>query len=111
MWQRLEALIDGGDAISSDEVRREIERKDDLLLAWCKPHAAMFLPLSADIQRAASAILAELPKLVDARTGKSMADPFVVATAQVTRTVLVTEERPTGKITAQRFLRHARVRA
>jgi hypothetical protein len=97
LWARIEALIAAGEIVSSAEVMKEIERKDDLLLAWCKPRASMFLPLSAEIQRTASSILANLPKLVDARTGKSMADPFVVATAKVTSTKLVTQERPTGR--------------
>lgn len=76
VWGRMEALVESGEIVSSDEVRREIERKDDLLHVWCKPRAAMFLPRSADVQTAAAAILAALPRLVDARTGKSMADPF-----------------------------------
>lgn len=97
LWARIEALVDAGEIVSSEEVRREIEAKDDVLLDWCKPRAGMFLPLSAEVQAAATSILAALPRLVDARTGKSMADPFVVATAQVTETVLVTQERPTGR--------------
>ena len=97
LWTRIAALVAAGEIVSSDEVKREIEAKDDLLLAWCKPRTPMFVPLSGDIQAVATQILATLPKLVDSRTGKSMADPFVVATAKVTNTILVTQERPTGK--------------
>ena len=96
LWTRMEELVDAGEIVSSEEVRLEIERKDDVLLAWCKTRTGMFLPLTAAIQTTAIGILATLPKLVDARTGKSMADPFVVATAHATRTAVVTQERPTG---------------
>ena len=96
LWTRIEELVDVGEIVSSDEVRLEIERKDDVLLAWCKARTGMFLPLTAAIQTTASGLLATLPRLVDARTGKSMADPFVVATAHATGTAVVTQERPTG---------------
>lgn len=56
----------------------------------------MFLPLTVEIQTIATNLLAALPRLVDARTGKSMGDPFVVATAYSTGTAVVTQERPTG---------------
>ncbi|MDO8484678.1 MAG: DUF4411 family protein [Candidatus Limnocylindrales bacterium] len=97
LWARIEELADAGEVVSSEEVRLEIERKDDVLLAWCKTRTGMFLPLTAAIQTTATDILAALPRLVDARTGKSMADPFVVATAHATGTVVVTQERPTGR--------------
>jgi len=98
LWTRIADLIDSGEIISSDEVRREIEVKDDLLHDWCKPRVAMFLPLTAAIQTTATGILAALPRLVDSRTGKSMGDPFVVATAYHTGTVVVTQEKPTGSL-------------
>ena len=53
----------------------------------------MFLPLDADIQISAAEILAEFPKLVDERTGKSMGDPFVIAVAQVHSLTVVTGEK------------------
>lgn len=96
LWVQIEGLVSDGSLISTEEVYFEIERKDDDLFAWCRARRGMFLPLSKDVQSVASAILEELPTLVDARTGKSMADPFVVATARVTNTVVVTQEGPTG---------------
>ena len=84
--------------ISSDEVRLEIERKDDDLHKWCRARTKMFLPLTNEIQTTAIGLLAVLPKLIDSRPGKSMADPFVVATAHATGTAVVTQERPTGSL-------------
>ena len=97
VWTRIEELVEAGEIVSSVEVILEIERKDDVLLAWAKARTGMFLPLTAEIQTTATGILATLPRLVDARTGKSMADPFVVATAHATGTAVVTQERPTGR--------------
>jgi len=89
-------LIQEGRLISSEEVLREIERKEDSLFAWAKEREQMFIPLDDDIQSATQLVLAKFPKLVDSRTGKSFADPFVIATAQVTRTTVVTGERNEG---------------
>lgn len=97
LWARIEALVASGDIVSSDEVRLEIERKDDDVHAWCKERRSMFLPLSAEVQEAATSLLRAFPRLVDARTGKSMADPFVIATAQVHAIWVVTQERATGR--------------
>jgi len=96
LWSRIEALIASGGLISSDEVFHELERKDDKLLKWGKERRGMFLPLSDAVQEAARKILKQFPRLVDARTGKSFADPFVIATAEVTDTTVVTGEKPTG---------------
>lgn len=97
LWGRIEALVKSGAIVSSDEVRREIERKDDDLFAWCKERLDMFVPLTSDIQLTVSSLLTALPRLIDSRTGKSMADPFVVATAHVLRIPVVTQERATSK--------------
>lgn len=97
VWTRLESLITQGHLISSEEVLRELERKEDALFAWANAHKAMFLPLSEDVQAATNTILAQFRTLVDGRTGKSFADPFIIATAQVTGTVVVTGEQPTGR--------------
>ena len=97
VWERLDSVIQKGDLISSQEVLREIERKDDTLYQWVKERQNCFMALTEEIQQQVRAILSEFPKLVDSRTGKSFADPFVVATAIVTGTVVVTGEKPTGK--------------
>jgi len=96
LWERLDELVQQGRLISSEEVLREIERKEDSLFGWAKEREQMFIPLNDDIQSATQLVLAEFPKLVDSRTGKSFADPFVIATAQVTGTTVVTGERHEG---------------
>ena len=99
LWSRWDDLIEEGRLLSSEEVLREIERKEDALFEWVKEREHMFIPLGDDIQSATQLILAEFPKLVDSRTGKSFADPFVIATAQVTGATVVTGERHEGSPT------------
>lgn len=96
VWDRLDALVADGALVSSEEVMREIERKEDSLYLWAKKHQDMFLPLTQGVQETTQQILEQFPTQVDSRPGKSFADPFVVATGLVTGTSVVTGEKATG---------------
>jgi len=98
LWDEIDALIDEKIIISSEEVLRELERKEDALHAWAKQRKDVFLPLSDEVQEAANGILTQFPTMVDDRSGKSFADPFVVATAKTTDTIVVTGEKGTGSV-------------
>lgn len=93
LWGRLEQSTDDQQIVASEEVRNELERKDDDLFAWVSSRPKMFLELDDYTQVAASEILGEFPKMVDERTGKSMADPFVIAVARVHDLAVVTGEK------------------
>lgn len=98
LWDKVDSLIERGRLISSEEVLQELERKEgDTLHAWAVERRTIFLPLGADIQASASKIMTSHPRLVDGRTGKSFADPWVIATAHVHHCIVVTGEKPTGK--------------
>ena len=98
LWERVDTLIDDDRLISSEEVLHELERKEgDTLHEWAKERHEVFLPLGDDIQTCASQIMTTHPRLVDGRTGKSFADPWVIATAHTHKAIVVTEEKPTGK--------------
>lgn len=112
-WQKLGQFIEHGVVISSEEVYTEIERKHDELFEWVKARRSMFVELSDDVQDAVTTIMREFPQLVDARSGKSFADPFVIATAMVNDATVVTgeaygtETRPKIPIVCDRFkVRH-----
>ncbi len=96
LWEHLDKLIQSGNLISSEEVLRELERKEDALCAWAKDRDGLFLPLTDEIQAIVTEIMSQFRTLVDPRTGKSFADPFVIATAHATDSVVVTGESPTG---------------
>lgn len=94
LWAtHLPAAIKDGVIRASEEVRTELERQDDDLLAWTKGTQELFVAVDADTQEAVSEILRLYPNLVSATTTRSAADPFVIALAQVTGSVVVTEER------------------
>jgi len=93
-WQVLGAWCDAGDIIAPKEVLVELEQKDDELHRWAKQHLDIFLDPDEDVQRAVTAILADYPSLVDEKRLRSMADPWVVAQAQVSSATVVSEETP-----------------
>jgi hypothetical protein len=96
VWDRLSALIEEGRLRASIEVRREITKKDDDLANWCEAHPNFFVDIEDDaIQEKVGALLGKYPRLVDTRKGRSGADPFVIALAQMHNPPLtvVTEER------------------
>jgi hypothetical protein len=81
VWKRIEALIAAGRLRASIEVRKELEKKDDALLAWCKKQEEFCVDIDDEIQDAMADIMGNYPKLVDTAKGKSGADPFVIALA------------------------------
>lgn len=93
LWVRIEELIREDVLLSPDEVLVELERKEGELYAWAKKRKKMFRPLTEDVQKGAQDVLRMFPKLVDSRRKKGDADPFVISLAQITRTVVVTDER------------------
>ena len=69
LWDHLEALIRSGDLRASEEVKHELEKKDD-----------------------------DHPRLIDTRRGRSGADPFVIALAKVRGSAVITGETPSGSL-------------
>jgi hypothetical protein len=96
LWKKIDELIAAALLVSSEEVYHELERKTDDLFEWAKARRQLFLALDQPVQTAVTEVLAQFPRLVDSRTGKSFADPFVIATAQITKTIIITGETATG---------------
>lgn len=98
VWQQLGKLVETGRLLSSEEVLRELEKKEqDVVHAWAVAHHKMFVAPVESIQKEVTKIMEEFPKLVDERTGKSFADPWVIATAiHVGGCAVVTEETQSG---------------
>jgi len=98
LWRHLEELIRSGDLRASEEVRYELEKKEDEAFAWARGQEGFFVPMDDEIQDAVSAILADHPRLLDTRRGRSGADPFVIALAKVRGCAVVSGERPSGSL-------------
>jgi hypothetical protein len=103
LWVKLDESISGGQIVSSEEVYVELKKKADDLHDWIKDRKNMLIPLSEEIQRRSSELLKEYPRLVDTLRGRSMADPFVIATAVELDAVVVTGEVLTGRLDKPRI--------
>lgn len=99
LWeQHLPALVNNGHLRSAEEVHVELQRQDDELLEWTTLHLDMFIEVDEAVQLSVAAILAQYPNLIDVNTGRSGADPFVIALAQTSGCAVVTEEKPRSLI-------------
>ena len=99
LWSNLAGLIDEGSIVASVEVRTELERKDDEVLAWTKEHEHMYVPIDEATQLRVVDILAKFPRLIDTRRNRSGADPWVIALAQARNLVVVTFEEKSNSAT------------
>ena len=77
-----------------DEAMRDTDIKQ-----WCDEYQLkpdFQVPIDELVQEQVSEVLSEFPRLVDNRTGKSGADPWVIALALTAENYIVlTEENPT----------------
>jgi hypothetical protein len=96
LWDDIALLISEGELRATDRVKAELKRKDDEVLEWCNGQAGFFLPLDDAIQVAASKVIESHPRLLDNRPGRSGADPFVIALAEIHGCTVVTDEAATN---------------
>jgi hypothetical protein len=98
MWKKLAECVAAGAIKCSEEVYVELEKKDDGLHDWLKARKEVLVPIDEEIQRIVSELLEKHPRLVDTHRNRSQADPFVIATAERLKGVVVTGEKPRGKL-------------
>mgnify|MGYP002784171201 CR=1 FL=1 len=91
LWDRISELVEDGRIIATEEVLVELEKGDDDLHKWALAQKQMFVPLDEDVQNAATAILAAHP-LVSKNALGPIADPFVIALAQVRGCTVISGE-------------------
>ena len=97
IWQQMDGAAKNGTLLASDEVLRELERKDDGAHDWVKAHPDMIIGLDSEIEHQVRDIMRHYPRLVDTKKGRSVGDPFVIAVAQVRKLTVITAENATGK--------------
>src|SRR5690606_5459593 len=97
-WDRVASLVDAGRLVAPLEVLHETKRRSDALHKWLSQRKAMFIDIDEAIQARQSAIMAAYPRLIDQRSSHFAADPWVISLAVERGLVLVTQERPTGKV-------------
>jgi predicted nucleic acid-binding protein len=94
-WKVLNELGEKDKIFIPEEVYREIEKVDDGLLAWLKNSKITIREKDTDITNNISKIFNTDPKhklLVDAKKGRSLADPWVIAHSMKYKATLVTKE-------------------
>ncbi len=96
-WVCVHETIAAGIFIAPAIVLNELERKDDGLCAWTRERMGLFVPLTADVQRAHDEIINRFSRLINQSTGKSMADPWVIALAKLRGCPVVTYEKSGGE--------------
>ena len=98
LWPKIAGLIALGQVQAVDSVLQELARRDDETTAWAKAQRGLFVPLEVDVQRCTRQVLKACPKLIGVGSGRSGADPFVVALALARDGTVVTDEKATGNV-------------
>ncbi|TGM95491.1 DUF4411 family protein [Leptospira dzoumogneensis] len=93
LWKKVGEALNQGIIISPREVLDELERGSDELLKWAKLHKAAFIELEEKPQKILSEIMKSHPKIIDLSIPEIQADPYVIALAKHTDTIIVTEEK------------------
>ena len=93
-WSGLDDAIQSSIVVASQEVLREVKKRDEGLYKWCKERKKFFIEVDDDCQDRVTEIMEKYPRFVDTRTGKNSGDPFVIALAQTydPQLIVVTEE-------------------
>jgi predicted nucleic acid-binding protein len=97
IWQQMDRAARNGTLLASDEVLRELERKEDGAHAWVKARSEMLVGLDSEIEQHVRDIMRDYPRLVDTKKGRSVGDPFVIAVARVRNLTVITSENATGR--------------
>jgi len=100
LWANIEEMIDRGNIRCIDLVLEELaKREGDEIHGWAKAQVGLFVPLTEDVQRAVREVLAAHPRLIGVGSGRSGADPFVIALARVHGGTVVSEETESRNLT------------
>lgn len=103
IWGQMDRAARDGTLFASDEVLRELGKKDDGAHDWMKARPEMVLRLNAEIEAYVREIMDRYPRLVDSKKGRSGGDPFVIAVARANDLTIITGENATRKIEAPRI--------
>lgn len=92
LWNdKFDQLIDAGSLVAAYDVLEELSKRDDGIYAWAKEREKMFIELD-QYEPELKQIMADYPRLVDTKTGKSGGDPMVIALAHAQDLTVVSQE-------------------
>ena len=87
----------------SEEVIKELEKKDDGAADWIKARPSMVVNTDVPIQQKFIEILKAHPRLKNASKRRSGGDPFVIAVAAVHGFSVISGELPSGSLKKPRI--------
>lgn len=93
-WERLDEGISSQCFVAPEIVKMELSRQDDELYKWVNQRPLLFVPLDVELQLKQAMIVNTFPKLTTQQTNRSLADPWVIALAQLRGCPVVSMERP-----------------
>ena len=86
LWDRLDELIDDGTIVATEEVKTELEQKDDDVLGYVKQRPKLFEAVDDEQQEIVGDIINQFANenwdILNAR--KNKADPYVTGPSQMT---------------------------
>ena len=88
VWDLISTALDDGRVIAAREVFRELVKKDDEVAAWAKQREARFVDPSPAVQKLSGELQVRFPK----PNVRNIADPFVLAEADIRGFTVVTYE-------------------
>lgn len=94
-WECLNILIAKKSIFITEEVFKEIQEKDDALLAWVKLNKDVFVrSINTTVEEKLKSIysIPENRRLADSSKNRSRADPWVIAHAMAEKAIVVTKE-------------------
>lgn len=92
LWQsKLDQLAETGLLVAPLDVYEDLRKRDDEIFAWVGQHKAMLIDID-QFEPELAGIMAEFPRLVHAKSGKSGSDPMVIALARARDLTVVSEE-------------------
>lgn len=93
LWDNLDALGRAGGLLVPEEVYRELQKQSDELYEWVDERREhLVVPTDRAAFITAQAVLADHPLLTKTGTGRGLADPFVIALAELRGLPVLTEE-------------------
>jgi len=92
LWDdKFDQLIEAGLLVAAYDVLEDLSKRDDGIYQWAKQREQMFIDLD-QYEPQLKQIMAEYPRLVDTKTGKSGSDPMVIALAHAQDLTVVSQE-------------------
>lgn len=95
-WRELERLISAGRAFVTEEVVRELAKKDDDACAWVRQQSNFSIELDNGQLFIVKDLASKFPVLAKERLGRMRADAFVIALAKYKGLTVVTAENRRG---------------